>query len=179
MPPPSAIQGDASVQQGLSAAYESIAFCKHRRAADKRYSFSLAVAMKREGLIYVVFALAGLLMAAYLGNKTWLAQHLSLTRETVVIAAAGTAVLGLLGLMYSVLAFLFLRRAVLSIESSEGEFVVRAVCVQNTFRASRVRLIKRLGAQFSHDETRPAFTLFVANGGLWICNSELFQGVAA
>ena len=38
MPPPSAIQGDGSVQQGLSAAYESIAFCKHRRAADKRYS---------------------------------------------------------------------------------------------------------------------------------------------
>ena len=41
MPSPSAIQGDGSVQQGLSAAYESIAFCKHRRAADKRYSLDL------------------------------------------------------------------------------------------------------------------------------------------
>ena len=41
MPPPSAIQGDGSVQQGLSAAYESIAFCKHRRAADKRYSLGV------------------------------------------------------------------------------------------------------------------------------------------
>ena len=40
MPPPSAIQGGASVQQNLSAAYESFAFCKHRRAADKRYSLS-------------------------------------------------------------------------------------------------------------------------------------------
>ncbi len=44
MPPPSAIHGGGSVQQGLSAAYESIAFCKHRRAADKRYS--LAVTMR-------------------------------------------------------------------------------------------------------------------------------------
>ena len=34
------IQGDGSVQQGLSAAYESIAFCKYRRAADKRYSLA-------------------------------------------------------------------------------------------------------------------------------------------
>ena len=38
MPPPSAIQSGGPVQQGLSAAYESFAFCKHRRAADKRYS---------------------------------------------------------------------------------------------------------------------------------------------
>ncbi len=38
MPPASHSPGGGSVQQGLSAAYESIAFCKHRRAADKRYS---------------------------------------------------------------------------------------------------------------------------------------------
>ena len=38
MPPASHSQADGSVQQGLSAAHESFAFCKHRRAADKRYS---------------------------------------------------------------------------------------------------------------------------------------------
>ena len=37
MPPPAAIQGGGSVHQNLSAAYDTIAFCKHRRAADKRY----------------------------------------------------------------------------------------------------------------------------------------------
>ena len=41
MPPPSAIQGGGSVQQGLSAAYESFAFCKYCLAADKRYSLDL------------------------------------------------------------------------------------------------------------------------------------------
>ena len=43
MPPPLAIQGNSSVQQGLSAAYESIAFCKHRRGADKRYLLGVMI----------------------------------------------------------------------------------------------------------------------------------------
>ena len=39
----SAIQGGGSVQQGLSAAYEPFAFCKHRRVGDKHYLLGMAV----------------------------------------------------------------------------------------------------------------------------------------
>ena len=38
---PARPQGGASVQQGLSAAYEFRVFFKHRRAADKRYSLNI------------------------------------------------------------------------------------------------------------------------------------------
>ena len=40
MSPPQTVNG-GSVQQGLSAAYAIFAFCLHRLAADKRYSFDL------------------------------------------------------------------------------------------------------------------------------------------
>lgn len=43
MPPPLVIPANGSVPQGLSAAYESIAICNHRSAADKRYSLELSI----------------------------------------------------------------------------------------------------------------------------------------
>jgi hypothetical protein len=42
MPPPLTVNGD-SFQQGLFAAYELLAFCLHRLAADQRYSLWLMI----------------------------------------------------------------------------------------------------------------------------------------
>ena len=82
MPPPSAIQGDGSVQQGLSAAYESIAFCKHRRAADKRfYGDFLMTRLSGWQRIGVVLSVLWCLVVAGLAAKDYHAYFQEVATE--------------------------------------------------------------------------------------------------
>ena len=94
-----------------------------------------------------------------------------LPSSTVLLFAATAAVLGLMSLFYAVLAVVFLRRAVLTVQRTESGFVLHGAAGAQAVPAASVRLIRHLGSQFSSDETKPAYVLFLANRRLWICPS--------
>lgn len=96
------------------------------------------------------------------------------TTATLVITATVAAVLMLVTVAHACVAFLFLRRVVSAIDRGREGWVLDARGPVREVTTPNIRKVRSIGEQFSRDESRPAYVVFVGAGGLWICSAEAF-----
>lgn len=132
--------------------------------------------MKREGHIYVMFAAGGFALFVYSGMKLLAAWGQFGMSSLVAIVAIVAFVFAGLSAFYLWLAALFSRRAVARISHNHAGWELHPA-QHSTFApliVKTLRLRRQFGSQFSSDESKPRFSLFLAAGRHWVADSEEF-----
>ena len=135
--------------------------------------------MKRQGLINAAFALLSIALAAYAANATLVAYSRNLSLSAILMFSALACSLAMLSVFYAVMAGVLLLRAVASVQGSTSGAVLHLVGNTQSVPARNIRLLRRFGAQFSENESKPAFVLFAAGGSLWVCPAQHFLNSSA
>jgi hypothetical protein len=128
--------------------------------------------MHREAKIYLIFAVLGIALTAYLVERlATLVQRPFDPIDAAVFAAVAVLLVGFTA-FYMVLAFIFATRFVERVEKDADSLHLRKPDGTSVQVRGNVRVIRRFGRQFSSNESQPAFVLFIANGHLWVSAHE-------
>jgi hypothetical protein len=131
-----------------------------------------AMSMRREACIYALYALAGGVLSFYV-TKLCLAawEHFGLSVTAGALLGV-LAVLVTLSIAYGATSLLFLTRGIAKLKPTEDGHELLLVGpfggAGSTVRAPGIRHVRTIGRQFAHDETSPAFVVFLAAGKIWI-----------
>ena len=130
------------------------------------------MAGRREATIYLGFAVAGIVLTAYVVDRlVVLVQRPFAPLDVILIAAAAIGLLALT-LFYAGLAFVFAARFTDRIRKGEDSVLLYRSNGTSIQVNGNVRVIRRIGKQFSSNEKQSAFVLFLANGHLWVSPHE-------
>jgi hypothetical protein len=128
--------------------------------------------MHREGRIYLGYAIVGGALTAYVVDKLLVLIQRALSPTDIAMLAVAAIILFTLSSLYAVLAFVFAARFIDRLRSEDNSIVL---CPRKgaPIRVNGVvRILRRFGKQFSFEENKPTFVLFVANGQLWVRPEE-------
>jgi hypothetical protein len=128
--------------------------------------------MKRQGVIYLAATVLGAFLVAYIGTAGWVICTRGFQTFDAIPYLTATAILIVGFCVFTLNAFAFLRRAVVSIERTGDGFQMR-LAHGNAVEATSIRPLWRV-LQLSWNES-PAYVLFLADRRLWICSSECFS----
>lgn len=121
---------------------------------------------------YLGFAAVGIALTAYVVDKLVVLVHRPFAAIDVVLIAAVAVSLLAFTLFYAVLAFVFAMRFIDRIRKGEDSLLLYRSNGTSIEVNGNVRVIRRIGKQFSSNETQSAFVLFLANGYLWVSPRE-------
>lgn len=126
------------------------------------------MAMHSEGKIYLGVAVLGVALTAYVVERLFvLIQHPFASIDLAFIGAVAIALFAL-SAFYATVAFVFAARFVVRIKGERDSLVLCRSDDRSIQVNGDVRVIRRFGKQFSSNENRRAFVLFIANGRLWV-----------
>lgn len=134
--------------------------------------------MKRQSIIYSVFALLGLGLFAYMLPLCATAWSRFGSSATFFTIASLATLFALLSAVFAALAILFRWRGISSITPAGTG--VTLIPERHSFHApvaaSNVRVLKVIGEQFANDESAPKFTVFIAAGKVWVTPAKMPSG---
>lgn len=132
--------------------------------------------MKRQGLIYIILTLACAGISVYLTNVCSVLYWRFGLSSTTLIYLSALALVIVLTVFYGLIAFLFAKRAVATLQRANGGYLLIPSDSQDSrIFAPATKLWYRFGDQTANEGAKPSFALFGANGKFWVTDLEAYN----